>query len=137
MKLFNYKFLFLLFAILSLTACDPLQTIVIENKTNSEASILFVFNEGNPDYNFSETRDADTLLLELDNTPENATRQFDFGMGTWEIENSMNQLVETVDLIEINTPTTTETYQDKEQIRTFFESRISKKQKAVILIEIE
>lgn len=118
-------------------SCDPAQSILIENKTDSEATITFVFNQGHHDYKFSAPGESDTLSINLEKTGQDAVREFQFGLGTWKIQSSLDSLIAAIAVISIETVKSKEIFNDEKQIREFLESRISGSQKEVIEIRLE
>lgn len=129
--------LFCLLLLFVLIACDPGQSLRIENTTDTPASVTFVFKPGHDHYMFEEFADSDTLRIELDPTPENSFREYHFGIGTWDIQGSLDSLVAMIELIEIETKKSKEIFRGRQQIRTFLEKNISGSRKEVIDIKLE
>lgn len=120
-----------------LTSCDPGQIIRIENQTNAAASIQFVFQGDERAYQFEEVSNSDTLTIRLAADEHNAVKEFHFGIGHWKVQYSMDKLVEMVASITIQTATSKAQFTGKEQIRTFFEQRITGSRDEIILIVLE
>ena len=119
-----------------LCACDPGQIIRIENQTNANANIQFVFQGDDREYQFEDLAKSDTLIINLEPTGQNDTKEFHFGIGHWKIEYSMDKLVEMVASITIETATSKEIFKGKEQVRSFFEKRITGSRDEIILIDL-
>ncbi len=118
----------------SLVSCDPAQTIEIENSSKDFSTIKFFFT-GNEYYKFDNFITKDSLIINLDSAE---TRVFDFGIGTWEIHNSLDTLVNRVERIEVVTKKSTELFESKDQVKSFFWDRlIDDKYRAKIIIKIE
>jgi len=118
----------------SLTSCDPAQTVEIENKSHDVSTIKFFFT-GDGYYQFNNFLTKDSLVLRLDS---GQTKDFHFGIGTWEINNSLDSLVSRVERIEIHTKKSTELLESKTQVKSFFLDRlIDDRYKARILIKID
>ena len=117
-----------------LLSCDPAQRIEIENKSNKTSIIKFFFN-GEEYYKFDNFMTKDSLILSLDSAEK---RVFFFGIGTWEIHNSLDSLVHRVEKIEISTEKSTEIFETDIQVKSFFWDRlIDDRYRARIIIEIE
>ncbi|MEZ4887236.1 MAG: hypothetical protein R3E32_21065 [Chitinophagales bacterium] len=130
--------LFLMHLIVSvLTSCDPMQSIVIENKTNENASIKFVFKKGSEYLKTDEFAISDTLRVNLDATENNRVKEYDFGIGTWRVESSFDSLVLMTKRIEISTSKSKQIIEGEEAIRAFFKKRIVGSQNERIEIELE
>jgi len=120
--------------VFSLSSCDPAQTLEIENKTSDSSTIKFFFT-GEDYYKFDNFLTKDSLILGLDS---GATKIFDFGIGTWEIHNSLDSLITRVDKVEIETKKSTELFESDTQVKSFFWDRlIDDKYRARIIIDIE
>ncbi|WP_231372751.1 hypothetical protein [Aureivirga sp. CE67] len=118
----------------SLVSCDPAQTIEIENNSNDLSTIKFFFT-GTEYYKFDNFVTKDSLIINLDSAE---ARVFDFGIGTWEIHNSLDSLVNRVERIEIVTKKSTELFESKDQVKSFFWDRlIDDRYRARIIIKIE
>lgn len=117
-----------------MTSCDPAQTIEIENKSQSSSTIKFYFKRN--DFNqFNSFIKDDSLILTL---APNKKKKYNFGIGTWEMNNSLDSLVSRVDRIEIISEKSTIYFTGKSQIKTFFRDRIlDDRFKARIIIEVE
>jgi hypothetical protein len=142
MKNFNNKLtliksagLFLL--LLTFISCDPAQTVLITNETNADAIVMVVFKKGDYSYKFVEPTASDTLIVDLEAQGANSQRIFQFGLGTWKIQSSLDSLIAAVDLIEIKTSKSTEVFQGEKQIKAFIEERISGRQKQLIEIKVK
>ncbi|MCH8903463.1 MAG: hypothetical protein IIA45_06080 [Bacteroidetes bacterium] len=123
-----------LISIILLSSCDPLQTIELENKSQSTATIKFYFN-GSDDYQFEGFVTNDSLILNLQ---PNEKKRFDFGIGTWQIRNSLDSLISKVEKVEILTDKSTETFIGERKIESFFKDHlIDDRYKARIIINIE
>lgn len=119
---------------IALISCDPAQTIEIENKS-SDPSIIKFFFTGDDYYKFENFLTKDSLILRLDS---GETKIFDFGIGTWEIHNSLDSLVARIDKIEIDTKKSTELFESHTQVKSFFWDRlIDDRYRARLIIEIE
>ena len=115
-------------------SCDPAQKIEIENKTSSYATIKFFFLD-NDYHKFSSFLRKDSLVLKL---ATNEKKIFNFGIGTWEMNNSLDSLVSKISKIEVVTEKSTELFSSKAQIKSFFSDRIvNDRYKARIKIQIE
>lgn len=134
---FNQNRWLLFLPVFTLLACDPAQTIRIENHSAGDAEITFSFNPDNRYAGFGNSDPNEALKVVLDSTAENSVREYYFGMGTWKIQSSLDSLIAAVNSIEISTPGSTQTFTGEQQIRRFFESRISDKHKEVIEIRLE
>jgi hypothetical protein len=110
-----------------------MQTIEIENKLLSESTIKFYFS-GADFYEFDEFLTKDSLILNL---ASHENKAYHFGIGTWEINNSIDSLISRVDKVEIVTENSTERFAGKYQISTFFRTRLDDSNKAGIIIEIK
>ena len=130
------KLIFFLF-LLIFTSCDPAQTLLVSNETDAEATVTVVFNKGEHAYKFIEPTASDTLIIDLEPKGQNSEEVFQFGLGTWKIQSSIDSLIAAVNLIEIKTSKSTERYQGEQQIRAFIEDRISGSRKEVIEIKLE
>ncbi|MBK7409148.1 MAG: hypothetical protein IPL49_10520 [Saprospirales bacterium] len=129
------KTFLLLVTALIFSSCDPAQVIVISNHTNAPATVTFVFKEGDHGYKFSEG--SDTLVLNLGATDSTSTKEYFFGIGTWKIQSSFDELVDGLELIEIETNTVKETYRGDTQLRGYLQPRIGGPQQATIELKIE
>lgn len=120
-----------------LLSCDPSQVIRIENTTNAEANIEFVFKEGKRYYRFEDQIKENRLKVNL--SPDNQTtmKEFYFQMGHWRVQNSLDSLVEMIEAIKITTKNSTQTFKGNKQLHTFFEERITGSQEEIILIELK
>ncbi len=127
--------LFLL--LLVFVSCDPAQTLLISNETDADARVMVVFNKGEHRYKFVEPNASDTLIIDLEPKGQNSEEAFQFGIGTWKIQSSLDSLIAAVDLIEIKTSTSTETYQGEKQLRAFIKKRIAGSQKQLIDIKLK
>ena len=87
-------------------------------------------------YKFNENQESDTLKIEL-GTTENNSKIYEFGLGTWKIQSSLDSLISVVKSIDIETTKSKEFFQGEQQIRAFFESRISGSRKEIIEIVLE
>lgn len=124
------------FSVFLLASCDPGQSIRIENQTNKTANIQFVFQGEDRQYQFEDLTNGDTLAIRLEPVGQNATKEFHFGIGHWKVEYSMDKLVEMVASVTIETATSKEIFSGKEQIRSFFEKRITGSRDEIILITL-
>lgn len=122
---------------LFLFSCDPIQTILIENTTGSNATVTFIFSPGDHMYKFNEESFSDTLVVELDNTPENSYRAFHFGIGTWETVGSLDSLVAAMESFSIKSLNFNETFKEKQGIRNYLEKNIVGRFKETIEIKLE
>jgi hypothetical protein len=127
--------LFLL--LLIFVSCDPAQTIQIVNQTDADATVMLVFKKGEHAYKFVEPTQSDTLIIDLEPKDQNAVWNFQFGLGTWKIQSSLDSLIAAVESIEIKTSESTERYQGEQQIRAFIEDRIGGSRKELIEIKLE
>jgi hypothetical protein len=127
--------LFLL--LFTLVSCDPAQTIQIVNESHDAATVTVVFKKGLHDYKFVEPTASDTLIIALEPTGQNAVWNFQFGLGTWKIQSSIDSLIGAMDRIEIVSSKSTEIYQGEQQIRTFLEDRITGNRKELIEIKLK
>ncbi len=127
--------LFLL--LLTFISCDPAQTVLITNETETNASVMVVFKKGDHHYKFVEPTASDTLIIDLEPKGQNSEKIFQFGLGTWKIQSSLDSLIAAVELIEIKTSKSKETYQGEQQIRAFIEDRITGSRKELIEIKLE
>ena len=131
MKLQAFILLELFFTLVS---CDPAQTIEFENKSVTESKVKFYF-KGDDYYKFDGFLTKDSLIISLKSSEK---KMFDFGIGTWEIHNSLDSLVHRVERVEIETVQSTTTFKGREQIESFFKDRlIDDRYRARIIIEIE
>ena len=128
------KLIILMILGVTIASCDPARTIEIENKTNNSSTIKFFFN--GDDYNrFDDFLKKDSLILALSS---GEIVNFHFGIGTWEIHNSLDSLIARVDKIEIITEKSTELFENDTQVESFFWDRlIDDRYKARIIIDIE
>ncbi|MCR9290956.1 MAG: hypothetical protein NXI23_26605 [Bacteroidetes bacterium] len=127
----------LLLLSLTLFSCDPVQTIQVRNETDADATVTVVFNKGEYEYKFNELIESDTLIIELEPKDQNSVETFQFGLGTWEIQSSIDSLIAAVNLIEIKISKSTVRYRGEQQIRTFIEDRITGSRKELIEIILE
>lgn len=125
-----------IFSVFLLVSCDPGQSIVIENQTNANANIQFVFQGEDRPYQFEDLAQGDTLTIPLAPAGQNAAKEFHFGIGHWKVQYSMDKLVEMVASITIETTTSKELFTGKEQVRSFFEKRITGSRDEIILITL-
>lgn len=117
-----------------LASCDPAQTIEIKNNSFSSATVSFFF-KGDSYYKLEGFLAKDSLILRLDSGEK---KTYDFGLGTWEIENALDSLVDKVDRVVIATVKSTEVFESDAQIESFFWDRlIDDRYRARIIIEIE
>lgn len=136
MQYLSYRLFPLFLAICIFSSCDPAEQLVITNKTDAEAIVTFVFQAGENPYKFSEN--SDTLVLKLDASGSpGAVQAYYFGIGTWEIPSSFEELVAAFESIELETGRGVERYQGEAQIRAFLQARIGGPMKAVIELEVE
>ena len=135
LTLFRNSGLFLL--LLTFISCDPAQTVLITNETDADATVMIVFKKGDHNYKFVEPTMSDTLIIDLEPKGQDSQKTFQFGLGTWKIQSSLDSLIAAVDLIEIKTSKSKETFQGEKQIRTFIEERISGSRKELIEIKLE
>jgi len=127
----------LFLVLLTFFSCDPAQTVLISNETDADATVMVVFKKGDYRYKFVEPTVSDTLIIDLEPKGQNSKEVFQFGLGTWKIQSSLDSLIAAVELIEIKTSKSKETYQGEQQIRAFIEDRISGSRKEVIEIKLE
>ena len=132
-----FRFFLLGLTLVIFASCDPGQNLIIENKTEKLAHVMIVFNKNTQHDMFGEGLDSDTLILALDPTNDTQRREYFFGMGTWKIQSSLDELIAMVNRIEIVTWKSKQIYQEEEQIRDFFESRITGNKKELIEIVLE
>jgi len=125
----------LIFISILFAACDPAQSIYLENRTSAPATVLFTFNAGSESYRFPEANESNTFLVSLDTT--GASQEIYFGLGTWKIQSSLDSLVAAVASIEIKSERSSESFVGAQQVRTFFTERIPKKRKSRIEIILE
>ncbi|MDA9774043.1 hypothetical protein N9B82_03720 [Saprospiraceae bacterium] len=115
-------------------SCDPTQTIEFQNKCESSSIIKLYFN-GKDYYKFDKFLTKDSLILQLEPTEKEI---FNFGLGTWNVHNSLDSLVSRVDKIRIETEKSTELFESKSQVDAFFRDRlIDDRYMARIIIEIK
>jgi len=136
MKVLRRYFLSVLAALftLGMTSCDPMQTIEIQNKSETKSIITFHF-KGTEYHEFEGFWQEEPLTLNL--APKD-TVIYDFGLGTWEMNNSLDSLVVRVDKVKIESEKSTEIFEGNSQIQSFFEDRFSDDDlKSNILIIIE
>jgi hypothetical protein len=76
------------------------------------------------------------LVIDLEPQGQNSQKVFQFGIGTWNIQSSIDSLIAAVDLIEIRTSKSKEIFQGEKQIRAFIEQRIRGRQKELIEIKV-
>ncbi len=120
-----------------LLSCDPVQTIIIENATGSNATVTIIFSPGDHMYKFNEESFSDTLVVELENTPENSYRAFHFGIGTWKTAGSLDSLVAALESFSIKSLNFNETFDEKVAIRNYLEDNIVSRFKQTIEIKLE
>lgn len=142
MKIFNNRLTLIknsvvFFLLLTFVSCDPAQTMLISNETNADATVMVVFKKGEHYYKFPEPTASDTLIIELEGEGPDAQKVFQFGLGTWEIQSSLDSLIAAMDLIEIKTSKSKQTFQGEQQIRTFIKESVSRKQKELIEIKLK
>ena len=118
-------------------SCDPGQTIFIENATDSNATVTFIFSPGEHMYKFNEGIPSDTLVVELDNTPENSYWEFHFGIGTWEVQGALDSLVSALDVLSIKSLNFNETFKEKQEMRNYLEDKIVGRFNEAIEIKLE
>jgi hypothetical protein len=123
--------------ILIFTSCDPAQTIQFANQTDDTAVVMVIFKKGDHIYKFVAPTESDTLIINLEPKNQHSARTFQFGLGTWKIQSSIDSLIAAMELIEIRTSKSTERYQGEKQIRTFIEDRIAGSRKELIEIELK
>lgn len=131
------KTVLLCLLLMAFSACDPGQRILIQNRTDAKAIVTFIFKPGSQHYRFEESGVSDTLIVTLDSTKENSAKAYYFGIGHWAIPGSLDSLVSMVDMVEIQTWKSKETFRGATQIRNFFKSRISGRKKETIEIRLE
>lgn len=133
------KWAYLLLSCLSLNlfSCDPGQTIIIENATGSNATITFAFEPGVHMYQFNESSPPDTLVVELDNTPENSYRAFHFGIGGWEVQGALDSLVSSLAALSVKSLNFNATFREKQEIKHYLEDKIVGRFKETIEIKLE
>ncbi|MFT4760789.1 MAG: hypothetical protein ACI9LN_002767, partial [Saprospiraceae bacterium] len=73
---------------------------------------------------------------DLEPKGQDSQKIFQFGLGTWKIQSSLDSLIAAVDLIEIKTSQLKETFQGEKQIRGFIEERITGSRKELIEIKV-
>ena len=127
--------LFLL--LLTFVSCDPAQTMLITNETDADATVMVVFKKGDHHYKFVEPTASDTLIIDLEPKGQDSQKIFQFGLGTWKIQSSLDSLIAAMDLIEIKTSKSKETFQGEKQIRAFIEERITGSRKELIEIKLK
>jgi hypothetical protein len=98
---------------------------------------MVVFKKGDHAYKFVGPTESDTLIIDLEPKNQDAVRTFQFGLGTWEVQSSLESLIAAVELIEIKTSKSTERFQGEQQIRTFIEDRVAGRRKELIEIELK
>ena len=98
---------------------------------------MVVFKKGEHIYKFVEPTASDTLIIDLGPKGQDSQKVFQFGLGTWKIQSSLDSLIAAVELIEIKTSKSKETYQGEKQIRGFIKERIKGSQKELIEIKIK
>ena len=120
--------------LIGLNSCDPGQTLEIENKMSTESNITFYF-KGTEYYDFRDFLQEEPLSISLE--PEEK-KIYDFGIGTWEYDHSIDSLSSRVNKVKIETKKSTEIFEGESQILSFFTDRIvDDRYRARILIEIE
>ncbi len=112
--------LLLISIVFGLSSCDPAQTLEIENKSGAESNITFYF-VGTPYHKFEGFWQEEPLNIKM--APID-TVVYVFGIGTWDINNSLDSLVARVEKVTIETSRSTEIFSGEKQVRTFFEDRI-------------
>lgn len=131
MKL-NYLILIGLF--FTLVSCDPMKIIAFENNLSSESTVKFYF-QGSGSSKFDNFITKDSLIINLQ---PNEKKMYDFGMGSWEINNSIDSLVSRVKMIKIETAKSKIIFKEKKEVESFFKERlIDDRNKASIIIKIE
>lgn len=142
MKIFNNKLtlirnlgLFLL--LLTFVSCDSAQTLLISNETDADATVMVVFKKGDYHYKFVEPTASDTLIIDLEPKGQDSQKTFHFGLGTWNIQGSLDSLIAAVDLIEIKTSKSKEIFQGEKQIRAFIKKRVKGSRKELIEIKLK
>lgn len=119
-------------------SCDPGQSMEIKNETKKDASVLIVFKKDvKRYYMFHYLAEKDSLLITLDTTLENSVQSFEFGLGTWEMDNRIDSLITMVESVEINTWKSKEIFLGEKQVEDFFKSRLKGKYKERLEILLE
>ncbi|GEM_PF-4965952 len=124
-------------SIFLLFSCDPSQIIRIENTTDAEANIEFVFKEGKRYYRFEDQIKENRLKINLASDAQNSMKEFYFRMGHWRVQNSLDSLVGMIKSIKITTKNSTQTFKGKQQLHAFFEERITGSRDEIILIDLK
>lgn len=124
-------------SIFLLFSCDPSQIIRIENTTDAEANIEFVFKEGKRYYRFEDQIKENRLKINLASDAQNSMKEFYFRMGHWRVQNSLDSLVGMIESIKITTKNSTQTFTGKQQLHAFFEERITGSRDEIILIDLK
>ena len=142
MRIFNYTLILirnsgLFLLLLTFVSCDPAQTLLISNETDADATVMVVFKKGDYQYKFVEPLASDTLVIVLEPKGQDSQKRFHFGLGTWKIQSSLDSLIAAMDLIEIKTSESKETFQGEKQIRTFIKKRIKGSRKELIEIKLK
>lgn len=124
----------ILLILIGFSSCDPIQTLEIENKLNTESTITFYFT-GTYYSKFEGFWQEEPLRLKMEPLD---TLVYDFGIGTWDINNSLDSLILRVEKVIIESSKSTEIFSSEKQVRSFFEDRIvDDNYRARILITIE
>ena len=126
----------LLTVMLLLTACDPALVILVENQSTDSASIKLSFDQADRLYPWNEEDTSQTFLIELD-TMAQQSQDFYFGMGHWDIPGVLDSLTGSISRIDVHVGERHITYTDPQEIKGFFEQRISPKYKGLIEIILQ
>jgi len=123
-----------LLLVLFLVSCDPMQTIEIENKSDHTSVVKFFFT-GEGYYKFDEFLTKDSLIVNLDS---GEVKAFYFGIGTWEVHNSLDSLASRIDRIEVESGKSAEVFDNDYQVESFFRDRlVDDRYRARIIVELE
>ena len=108
--------------------------IELENNSDDTSIIKFYFTGGSY-YKIDGFQTSDSLILTL---KPHEIKTYNCGIGTWEINNSLDSLVAHVKKIEIETSKSTTYFNGNTQIHSFFKDRIvDDRYKARIRVNIE
>ncbi|MBS1622416.1 MAG: hypothetical protein JST83_00175 [Bacteroidetes bacterium] len=117
--------MFLVIAVIGLTACDPIKLVEFKNRTGSPVNVKIV--QGGTDIyrfhnNLTQYKYLDTIRFQL--LPDSSTG-FSFGLGSIS-EYELERLAHSIKFIEIGTPTATKVYKDSTQVLNLFKANLKR-----------
>lgn len=139
----NLKVILCFFVFIFNSSCDPGQSLIIINESDSDLTIQFVEKghcsnsiKYNVNRDYKESIN-DTTVIKLGVEETNKIDTIHFGLGTWEVHNRIDSLLLYLERIRITKKDDIITISDRHQLESLFRRNLIGKFKESIIIRIE